>query len=321
MLSILRPAPMCAIVLAALVTADRVGAQALEPRAYSNSPVGTNFLLTGLAYSQGDVALDASLPIKDAAAKVYSGFIGYARTLDIGAQSGQIALLLPYARIDASGSVEGQPTAVTRSGYGATVLRLTANLLGAPALSTEEFAAYQQDTIVGVSLVVTTPWGQYYPDKLINVGTNRWSFRPEVGVSKALGRWIAEGAAAATFFTTNDEFYPGTSTREQDALYSLQGHLVYNFRPRMWTAFNVTYYAGGRTTVNGVLNDDLQQNWRYGATFALPVDRRNSLKLALNTGAATRTGTDFTTVAVAWQYHWSQDPPSAESAATGPEDR
>jgi hypothetical protein len=174
---------------------------------------------------------------------------------------------------------------------------------------------------VGVSLVVTTPWGQYYPDKLINVGTNRWSFRPEIGVSKALGRWIAEGAAAATFFTTNDEFYPGTNTREQGPLYSLQGHLVYNVRPRMWTAFNVTYYAGGRTTVNGVRNDDLQQNWRYGATFALPVDRRNSLKLALNTGATTRTGTDFTTVAVAWQYHWSQDPPSAEAGATGPADR
>jgi hypothetical protein len=134
-----------------------------------------------------------------------------------------------------------------------------------------------------------------------------------------MGQWIVESAAAATFFTTNDEFYPGSSTREQDLLYSLQGHLVYNFRPRMWTAFNVTYYTGGRTTVNGVHNDDLQQSWRYGATFALPVNGRSSLKLALNTGAATRTGTDFTTVAVAWQHFWSKQMQSAGSVATKPD--
>ena len=279
-------------------------AQSLEPRAYSNSPVGTNFLVAGVAYSQGDVTLDPSLPIEDANAKVYSAFVGYARTLDLWGQSGQIGLLVPAARVDANGLIEGQPTSVSRTGFGDPSLRLTANLYGAPALSPEEFATYRQDTIVGVSLLVTAPWGQYYSDKLINIGSNRWSFRPEVGVSKALGKWIVEGAAAATFFTANDEFYPGTGTREQDPLYSLQGHVVYNFRPGMWAALDATYYTGGRTTVNGVLKNDLQQNLRWGGTLALPVDRKHSVKVFFTSGVFTRTGTDFTTVGAAWQYRW-----------------
>jgi hypothetical protein len=279
-------------------------AQSLEPRAYSNSPVGTNFLVAGVAYSQGDVTLDPSLPIEDADAKVYSGFVGYARTLDLWGQSGQIGLLVPAARADANGLIEGQARSVSRSGFGDPGLRLTANLYGAPALSPEEFAAYRQDTIVGVSLLVTAPWGRYDPEKLINIGSNRWSFRPEVGVSKALGKWIIEGAAAATFFTTNDEFFPGTSTREQNPLYSLQGHVVYNFRPGMWAALDATYYTGGRTTVNGVLKNDLQQNLRWGGTLALPIDRRHSVKVFFTSGVFTRTGTDFTTVGAGWQYRW-----------------
>jgi hypothetical protein len=279
-------------------------AQSLEPRSYSNAPVGLNFVLVGAGYSKGDVATDPSLPIEDANAEVYSGFVGYARVLNMWGQAGQIGLLVPYAHVDANGLIEGLPRSVSRNGFGDPIFRLTANLYGAPALSPEAFAAYRQDTIVGVSLLVTAPWGQYYSDKLINIGTNRWSFKPEFGVSKALGRWIVEGAAAATFFTANDAFYPGANTREQDPLYSLQGHAVYNLSAGAWAALDATYYIGGRTTVNGVLKNDLQQNLRWGATLALPVDRRNSVKLYFSSGVFTRVGSDFTTVGMAWQYRW-----------------
>jgi hypothetical protein len=240
-----------------------VNAQSLEPRSYSNTPVGTNFLLVGTAYSQGDVALDPSAPLKDVDAKLYSAFVGYAHTISLGGQSGQLALLVPLAHLDASGSVEEQARSVTRTGAGDLGIRLGANLYGAPALSAKEFAAYRQDTIVGVGLLITVPTGQYYSDKLVNLGTHRWSFKPEVGISKAFGNWILEGAGAATFFTTNEEFFPGASTREQAPLYSVQGHAIYTFRSGMWAALDATYYSGGRTTVNGVLNEDLQQNSRW----------------------------------------------------------
>ena len=280
-------------------------AQSLEPRSYSNSPVGTNFLLVGAAYSQGDVALDPSVPIEDLNAKVYSSFVGYARTIGLGSQSGQIAVLVPYGHVDANGLVEGRARSATRTGFGDAGIRLSANLFGAPALSAEEFRTYRQDTIAGLSLLVTAPTGQYYSDKLINIGTNRWSFKPEAGISKALGSWIVESAAAVTFFTANHEFFPGASRREQDPLYSVRGHVIYNLRPGMWASLDATYYTGGRTTVNDVSKNDLQQNWRWGATFALPVDRRNALKLFFNSGLFSRLGENFTTVGVVWQYRWA----------------
>jgi hypothetical protein len=140
-------------------------------------------------------------------------------------------------------------------------------------------------------------------NKLVNLGTNRWSFKPEVGVSQALGPWILEGAFGVSFFTDNDDFFGGR-TRKQDPLYAVQGHAIYAFNPGLWTAFDATYYAGGRTSVDGVLNDDLQQNSRWGATLSKSVDLRNSVKLYFSSGATARTGTDFKTAGVAWQHLW-----------------
>lgn len=278
-------------------------AQQLEPRAYANLPVGLNFLLAGYAHSQGDVLLDPSLPVTDASAKVDILILGYLRSLDLWGKSGSVGLVLPRAWISARGDLEGQPSSVTRSGMVDPELRLSINFLGAPALSPEKFRGYRQDTIVGTSLVVTAPWGQYDGTKLVNIGTNRWTFRPQIGVSQALGPWILEGNFGVTLFTPNDDFFGG-HTRTQDPLYAAQGHVIYTFNPGLWAAFNATYYAGGRTAVDGVLNADLQQNSRWGATLGKSVDRRNSFKLYFSSGASARTGTDFKTGGLAWQYAW-----------------
>jgi len=154
--------------------------------------------------------------------------------------------------------------------------------------------------------MVTAPTGRYYPDKIVNIGTNRWSFKPEVGVSKALGQWTLEGAFGVTFYTNNDEFFPGTSVRQQDPLYAFQAHATYNFNPTLWGALDWTLYAGGRTTVNGTLNNDFESDTRWGATLAQSLDAHNSIKVYLNAGVYARTGTDFTTVGIAWQYRWVQ---------------
>ena len=278
-------------------------AQQLEPRAYSNLPVGLNFLLGGYAHSRGDVLLDPTIPVTNVSANVDTLVLGYVRSLDLWGKSGSVGLVLPYARISAQGDVGGQESSATRSGTADPVLRLAINLLGAPALSPEKFREYRQDTIVGTSLVVSAPWGQYDGTKLVNIGTNRWSYKPEIGVSQGLGAWILEGAFGVTFFSDNDDFFGG-QTRKQDPLYAAQGHVIYAFNPGLWAALNTTYYAGGRTAVNGVLNNDLQQNSRWGATLSKSVDRRNSFKLYFSSGASARTGTNFTTLGFAWQRAW-----------------
>ena len=177
------------------------------------------------------------------------------------------------------------------------------NLYGAPALALKEFAAYRQDLIVGASLRVTAPLGQYDDAKAVNLGTNRWSFKPEVGVSKALGRWTLETTAAVTLYTDNTDFFHG-NTISQDPLYSLEGHVIYSFTAGIWGSLDATYFTGGRTTLNGALRNDLQQNWRLGGTLSFPVNIHNSIKLYASSGVAARTGNDFDLIGIVWQYRW-----------------
>ena len=202
-----------------------------------------------------------------------------------------------------NGRLRGETVPRVVDGVANPAFRLSVNLYGAPALTLKEFADWEQDVIIGASLRVVAPWGQYDDSKIVNIGANRWSFKPEVGISKAIGPWTMEVTAAATFFTDNDDFFGG-NTLAQDPLYSLQGHLIYGFRSGIWASLDATYFAGGRTTLNGVLNSDLQQNWRIGGTLAFPVDRGNSIKLYASSGVAARTGNSYDLIGVAWQYRW-----------------
>jgi hypothetical protein len=278
-------------------------AQDLEPRAYANTPVGLNFLIAGYAYASGGVATDPSIPVKDAHLQIHSTFLAYARALDVWGKSGKVDVVLPYVWLSGSAEVAGQQREREVSGFADPRLRFSVNLYGAPALSLEEFASYKQDLIVGASLQVGLPLGQYDSEKLVNIGTNRWSFKPELGLSKAWGPLTLEAAAGVTFYTANDDFFGG-KRRTQEPLYSLQGHLSYNFRPGLWVGLDGTYYTGGRTTTDGVKDKNFQGNTRLGLTFALPVNRHNSVKLYASTGVSTRTGSNFDAVGIAWQYRW-----------------
>jgi len=295
---------LCSTLLVSVASSLLACAQQMDPRSYSNVPIAQNFLLAGFAHSQGGVLVDPSLPIDNVSAKIETALVGYVRTLDLWGQSGTIGLVVPYASVYATGQVGSDSGSVTRAGFGDPALRITANLYGAPALSLEEFPSYKQDLIVGASLLVTAPFGQYDSSKIVNVGTNRWTVKPELGVSQAFGKWTLEGAAGVTFFTDNDE-YLGDKTRSQDPLYAVQGHVIYNFSRRLWAALDATYYIGGRTSINGGDRNDLQQNSRFGATASWLLNSTNSLKFYFSSGANSRAGTDFQTIGIAWQYRWA----------------
>jgi len=291
---------LCILFLAA---ASSALAQDIEPRAYSNAPVGVNFLIAGYGYAEGGAAADPSLPLTNASIRVNTAILGYARALDVLGWSGKFDMLVPYAWLSGTAEFAGQPHERDVSGLGDPRFRFSVNFYGAPALSLKEFQSYQQDLIVGASLQVSAPWGQYDSGKLVNIGSNRWWAKPELGVSKAWGSWIAELAAGVTFYSDNEDFFGG-KTREQDPIYSVQAHVIYNLPSGIWLAVDGTYYTGGRTTVDGVKGDDLQQNTRVGVTVALPVDRLNSIKFSASTGVSTRTGGDYNAYGIAWQYRW-----------------
>ena len=305
MRSILLTKQVIAVLTACVFTGLTLPAcgQDIEPRAYSNASIGANFLIAGYAYTRGGVAFGPQLPITNPKLNTSSAVIAYARVLDLWGMSAKFDATLPYTWLSETADFRGETVTRNVDGFANSAFRLSINLYGAPALTLKEFADWEQDLIIGASLRVVAPWSQYDDSKLINIGTNRWSFKPEVGISKAIGPWTLEGTAAATIYTDNNDFLGG-NTLSQDPVYSVQAHLIYGFRSGIWASVDATYFAGGRTTVNGVLNSDLQQNWRVGGTLAFPVNRGNSIKLYVSSGVSARTGNNFDLIGVAWQYRW-----------------
>jgi hypothetical protein len=290
-------------IIAALSVISNTNAQEAEPRSYSNAPVGLNFLISGYIYAQGKLAFDPTTAIADATFHSNTGVLAYVRSFDLAGQSAKFDVIVPTSSFAAQGLVNGEPRERDMSGLGDPRFRVSVNLFGAPALSAKEFASYRQDLIVGMSLQVSAPLGQYDDTKLLNLGGNRWSFRPELGISKAWGPWTVELAPGVTFFSDNTDFFGG-KTFSQAPIYSVQGHVIYTFQSGIWMALDGLYFAGGRTVLNGVKSDNAQANTRAGLTVALPIDRQNSLKFSASTGITTRTGSELTAIGVAWQYRW-----------------
>lgn len=278
-------------------------AQEIEPRAYSNAPVGVNFLAAGYVYTQGGLALDPSLPVENPRLKTSNAVFAYARVLDIWGNTGKFDVIVPYTSVSGSVVFDGEFLQRKVDGFADPKLRLSVNLFGAPALKLSEFTDYKQDLIVGVSLQISVPLGQYDSGRVVNIGTNRWSFKPEVGVSKAIGSWTFEVAAGITLYTDNKE-YIGGRIRSQKPLYSLQSHVSYGFRSGAWVSMDVIYFEGARTTISGDINNDLQRNWRLGGTLAIPLNFRNSIKLNASSGVSTRTGNNYRQLGIAWQHRF-----------------
>ena len=278
-------------------------AQEMEPYAYAPNPVGANFLLLGYGETWGDILFDPAIPITDVEASWHSLVLGYGRTFPLFGRAANMAMAFPYVTGDLSGNVEESFTEITRTGFADPRFRVTVNLLGAPALTPAEFADFQQGTTLGLTLIVAPPVGHYLPDKLINIGSNRWSAKTELGLSHPAGRWRFELAAGVWVFSDNDDFFGG-QLREQDPVTTFQSHVIYTFRPRLWIAFDANWYRGGRSFLEGVDRADLQSSSRIGLTASYPVNRSHSLKLDYSSGATTRIGGDFQKLTLIWQYAW-----------------
>jgi hypothetical protein len=292
----------CIILISLIFMVEKSQAQDLDPRAYARIPINITVVVAGIGYSHGGIVMDATLPLEDLQAKIGSPSLGVVHSFSLFGQTAQVSAALPYAWGEASATVAGIPQSTTRSGFSDMRFRFSWLLLGAPSATMGELAKAPRKTILGASLSIVTPTGQYFPEKLINLGTSRWAFKPELALSQPFGkRWLIDFYTGVWFFTKNDSYYPGSSVRTQNPLGSFQGHISYNIQPLMWVAFDCTFYTGGRSSVDGIEMDDRQSNSRIGATLVLPVKKRHSIKFAFSTGAIIRSGADFTSISVGWQ--------------------
>jgi hypothetical protein len=294
-----------ALFASAFLLAPRLApAQDLEPRAYSPAPVGANFFLASYSYQSGEVLFDPALPFTDVNAYINGVVGGYGHTFALFGRFASAAVVVPYIFGSVNGNVGEQYTKITRSGLGDPRVRFVVNLLGGPAKSAREFFASRPEPTLGFSLIVVVPTGQYSNEKLINLGTNRWAFKPEFGLSYPAGRWTLEAAAAVWLFTDNEHAYPGEVVRAQDPLYAFQAHVGYTVKPGLWIAGDWTYYAGGKTYSDGVPSDNRQANTRAGVTASVPLGKGHSVKFSAATGVSSRVGSRFDTIGIAYQYLW-----------------
>ena len=278
-------------------------AQELEPGTYQNAPTGANIAIASYGYSRGNVLFDASLPVEGAKATVNVVGLAYLRTLGLGGRSAKIDVQVPISWATFTGFVAGEFRTRSPRGLADPRVRLLINLFGAPALSRPEFVKYRQRTVVGVSLQTVVPLGQYDETRYVNLGSNRWSFRPELGMSHAHGRLTLELTGGAWFFTHNSD-YVGSTTQSQTPLYFAKAGAIWTIKPGMWGAVNYGRANGGETRVDGVKTNEPQRNDRLAYTFVMPFYRRGGLRVTYTSGLSTRLGADFDSIGIGYQYSW-----------------
>ena len=294
---------VASLLLFAISASMEVHAQDLTPRTYWPAPEGTRVLIVGYSHQTGDVVTDPTIPITGVDSTIDSAVLAYQHTIDLLGRTGNLQLELPYVDSTTTGQVGNASGRRDISGFGDIAATLTINLLGAPTMSPADFQQLRQEPrpILGASLKILAPTGEYESDKLVNIGTNRWAIRLQLGYIRPLApKWMLEMYAGAWFFEDNDEFLG--LTREQDPLGAINIHLVRRFRPGFWASLDLNYYFGGHSSIAGSRSDDLQRNARAGLSLVYPFAPRHALKLGLSSGIVTESGGDFRTVTLNYVY-------------------
>jgi hypothetical protein len=292
-------------------------AQDLTPRAYVITPTGSNAVILTYVNSEGNVTLPGGVPITDAHANISAPVASYYRGLDFFGRSANFTISVPYGFGDFKGEVKDAPREERRSGSLDASARFAVNLLGGPAMTAAEMAKWHQSVLLGASLIIVAPTGQYDPTRLINWGSNRWAFKPELGYSERWGDLLLDAYAGGWFFTENSEFFShnmyfsGTNTRTERPVGAVEAHLSYDVKPRLWISLDANYWWGGQISLNGVQNPTTDQaNSRVGVSASVPITRHQAVKASFSDGAFARYGGTYKTISVAWQYSWLDAPAS-----------
>ncbi|MDH3788482.1 MAG: transporter [Xanthomonadales bacterium] len=278
-------------------------AQDLTPRLYWPAPQGTKILVTGYSHASGNVLIDRSIPLYNVDSNINVGIVAYLQTLGLWGRTSNFLVELPYTWGNTKGFIGETPARRDFSDFGDFKFTLTVNLLGAPSLTPQDFLEFRANPrpIVGASLKVVAPTGHYDPNRLINVGANRWATRLQLGSVIPLSpSWLLELEAGVWFFGDDDEYLQGA--REQDPIYSAQVNFIKRFRPGLWASLDFTYFAGGRQTIGGERLDDTQQNAKIGGTVVIPFAGRHAVKFGYANSAVTKYGSDFDQFLFTYQY-------------------
>ena len=296
---------LCAV--AGLFAGTSVGAQDLAPRAYFVAPIHTNARPGARrGTSRKRMARPGSQPTTSTQnTRVAAG--------ERAAEPVNFTTSLPYGVGNFTGTVAGAEKTAYRSGLLDFSGRIAVNLIGGPAMKIPEFAKWKQKRILGASLKIIAPTGQYDPTKLINWGINRWAFKPELGYSERWGNWVLDTYAGAWFYTQNPASFhiPYPVPQTQAPVGAFEGHFSYDFsnligrKMRGWVSLDGNFWWGGIASVFNIPNPSTRQtSSRLGGTVSVPYTKHQSIKVSFSGGTYSRFGGDYQNLQVGWQYTW-----------------
>jgi hypothetical protein len=302
----------CLVFCIALCSGQLAMAQTLAPRAYVITPKSANAITFSWSYFDGSLNFNGAIPITGATGTYSVSVVSYYHSFGFFGRSANVTAFLPYGVGAFQGQVLGTARQVYRSGLLDVTLRLSVNLKGGPTMALPQFVKWKQKTLLGVSLTVVPPTGQYNPAYLINWGINRWALKPELGYSRRWGNWVLDGYGGVWFYTTNNAFYsvPNPQPQTQSPIGAFEGHLSYDFNKlHGWVSLDGNFWFGGTTSLAGIANTVTRQtSSRIGGTFSVPLKKHQSLKFSYSDGAYVRFGGNYQSVSVAWQYSWIGGP-------------
>lgn len=282
-----------------------IKAQAFEPRFLSEIPLKSNFVVASYAYSKGDILLDVASPIQDLESSANSILFAYVRTFKLFNRLTKADVIMPYSFADFNAIYNGEPAATTRNGFGDPMFRLSMVIVGVEPLEVKDFIKRKPKKFkFGAGIRISPPLGQYDPTKIINLGTNRWTFKIGLSASYTLiNRIILEGQLKTWFFTQNNNFFNG-STIKQSPLISPEFHLTYIFKPGVWISGSVGYVNSGNTYINDVEQDKTHKNARFGLTYSHKINKKNALKVSFTNGIPNQFAIDYTSLIFAYVFLW-----------------
>jgi len=295
------------VLVAFVCSVQLLWAQTLSPRAYLITPLHSNAITLSYSFYDGSLRFNGQAPITGATGTYSIPSFSYYHSFSFFGRSANVLAALPYGVGTFQGTAFGQERKIYRSGLLDSGYRLSVNLKGGPAMQPQHFAKWKQKALLGASLFVIAPTGQYDPTKLINWSINRWAFKPEFGYSERWGHWVLDAYAGAWFFTTNPQYLSSVPNPvTEQPIGSFEGHLSYDFKkPGLWTSLDGNFWFGGTTSANGIEETKTRQtSSRIGVTAAIPVSKHQAVKVSYSAGTFDRFGGNYQDVSVAWAYYW-----------------
>ena len=286
-----------------LLLSGKLFTQDLDPWVYGNLPVKMNSVACSYALAEGNILSDPSAPIQDFQTTTHKIVAGYLRTMDIFGKLGRLQVIVPFSFMSGTAKINGYDTAGTRKGFDDVRVRIGLNILGSPPILPQNFRTYRQEFIFGASLVISMPLGLYYPEKIVNLGSNRWGFKPEIGASLRVGQFFCEVYTGIKFSTTNKEFIVN-KTLKQAPLYSLQTHISHTFNNNIRAALSGTYINGGQTSINDNKQNDYIRHLRGGISVGYSITPFHLVVLQANTTITTNASLDYRSLVLSYSYTW-----------------